>query len=90
MAVAVAVRVAVAVGLTVLVLMVGRSLDPGIVGHLHQRSTQAEGDDPDSGALVTFQALGIVIDDPDPAEYVTPEYARGYADGVVASESAID
>lgn len=28
--------------------------------------------------------------DPDPAEYVTWEYARGYADGVVASESAID
>ncbi|MDQ3733269.1 MAG: DUF5319 domain-containing protein [Actinomycetota bacterium] len=28
--------------------------------------------------------------DPDPAEYVTWEYARGYADGVVAAESAID
>ncbi|MBA3800163.1 MAG: DUF5319 family protein [Geodermatophilaceae bacterium] len=28
--------------------------------------------------------------DPDPAEYVTWEYARGYTDGVVASESAID
>lgn len=28
--------------------------------------------------------------DPDPAEYVTWEYARGYTDGIVAAESTLD